>query len=81
MGNHWLLTVEAKVESQGSPCGVCVGQSGSGAESSPVWVVFASYSFIIRDWYSRVIPFCNTQAMPENRRRPVFSYIYCNSLV
>jgi hypothetical protein len=33
--SHRILTVEARVQSQASQCGVCGGQSGSGTGFSP----------------------------------------------
>jgi hypothetical protein len=39
--NRWPLTAEARVRAPVDPCGICSGQSGTGADFSPRYSVFS----------------------------------------
>jgi hypothetical protein len=50
----WPLTVEAQVRAWVDPCGICSGQSGTGAGFSPSSSVFPCQYHSIIDPYSSI---------------------------
>jgi hypothetical protein len=54
--SRWPLTVEAQVRARVDPCGICGGQSGTGAGFSP------SYSVFPCQYHSTIAPYSSVTA-------------------
>jgi hypothetical protein len=52
--SRWPLTAEARVRVRVDPCGICGGQSGTGAGFSPISSVFSCKYHSTIDPYSSI---------------------------
>jgi len=76
--SHWLLTTEGQVPSQGSLCGICDGERGTGCFSE--YSVFLSIILLLLHIHSpimwvghiaaigTVVPQCHSSTLPVVKR-------------
>jgi len=57
--SHWAFTVESQVQSQDSPCGICVGQSDRGTGFNPCSVVSPCHHHSADTLLIHIFHFCS----------------------